>query len=267
MTELIDNIKDHSDRLSNHPNLSTLELSAILAKISKLAEETVILKFLCKQEQINDLTAKQAETTHSDNSEAEKTTDNEVRNTQPFQDLDSPTLEGEVLVEEKEKKSDESLVFNEVIVEQHLANAPAIDSIPVEEELKEEIEIVQENVADSEEDISISDIEAEEKIIGTQDLNEAFHEEDDHSLSEQLKKQAIPDLITAIGLNERYLYANELFAGDMEDFRTAIRILNEFETGEEAIKYFENELRRSYGWEDDNTLATALLLLVKRRFQ
>ena len=86
-------------------------------------------------------------------------------------------------------------------------------------------------------------------------------------MSEQLKKQPIADLLTAIGLNERYLYANDLFGGDIEEFRKAVRLLNEFDNEAEASRYFNEELRRAYGWEEDNELAEALFLLVKRRFQ
>lgn len=44
ITGLIDNIKEHSDRLTGAQHLPELELSAILAKISKLYENTVVLK-------------------------------------------------------------------------------------------------------------------------------------------------------------------------------------------------------------------------------
>ena len=81
-----------------------------------------------------------------------------------------------------------------------------------------------------------------------------------------MRKQPIADLLTAIGLNERYLYANELFGGSMEDFKEAIRILNECENLEAASSYCKNELQKSFGWEDDNELFKALVALVERRY-
>lgn len=112
----------------------------------------------------------------------------------------------------------------------------------------------------------IDKIKNEKELNAVPDINEALSEKDE-SLSNQLQKQPITDLLTAIGLNERYLYSNELFNGDMEEFKNAIIMLNEFKTGEEARAFFENGLRASYEWEDDNVLAQALFNLVERRFQ
>ena len=116
--------------------------------------------------------------------------------------------------------------------------------------------------------VDIESLEERAEMSSKSDINEQYAEEqEDRSLSEQLKKQTITDLLAAIGLNERYLYANDLFGGDIEEFRKVIRILNDFDNESEATNYFDAELRRSYGWEEDNELAEALLLLVRRRFQ
>ena len=90
------------------------------------------------------------------------------------------------------------------------------------------------------------EIEQNEEIDSKPDLNEVFSSEEDPSLSEQLKKQPISDLLTAIGLNERYLYANELFDGDMEDFRRVISLLNDFENESEVVEFFEKDLLNLY---------------------
>lgn len=99
------------------------------------------------------------------------------------------------------------------------------------------------------------------------DLNEVFSLELDPSLSGQLKKQPIADLLTAIGLNERYLYANELFGGNMEEFKESIRILNECENREEARSVCFDRFKKEHGWEEDNELFQALMNLIERRFQ
>src|SRR5690606_27044962 len=50
VAELIENIKEHSDRLMDHPSIPVLELNVILAKITKLYEKTAILKYLAVKE-------------------------------------------------------------------------------------------------------------------------------------------------------------------------------------------------------------------------
>ena len=98
-------------------------------------------------------------------------------------------------------------------------------------------------------------------------MKQQYAEEEDPSLSEQLRKQPIADLMTAIGLNERYLYANELFDGDIEAFREVVKILNEFGHKEQALKYFKEQLIPTYEWDAKNDLVKALYLLVERRYQ
>ena len=108
-------------------------------------------------------------------------------------------------------------------------------------------------------------LEDNNEISSKPDINEAFASEDS-SISGHLQKQPIADLMSAIGLNERYLYANDLFEGDMQEFKNAIKMLNEFENVGDAKSFFESGLRGTYGWEDENELAQALFNLIERRY-
>jgi len=234
---LIDNIKEHSDRLSSMPHMPLLEVSAILSKINRLHENTVVLKYLLASEQ--DYEEEEFSLGISDSSPKSK----EVKG--------RPDLE--------EDPDDVDQIDDE---------ADQDDDLDIEEskvDLKGEFAAAEERIKAKSE---IDKIEGESGISSHADINDQYaDEQEDRSLSEQLKKQPIADLLTAIGLNERYLYANDLFGGDIEEFRKAIRLLNELESEEEASRYFNEELRRAYGWEEDNELAEALYLLVKRRFQ
>ena len=104
------------------------------------------------------------------------------------------------------------------------------------------------------------------KIEDYVDLNARFSSED-HSLSDQLKKQPIANLLTAIGLNERYLFANQLFNGDMAQFIEEIKKLNSFDSEEKALAYFDNELSDKESWKSSEDLVEAFRLLIQRRFQ
>ncbi len=236
---LIDNIKEHSDRLKPSKNLPLLELSVILSKITQLHEKTLILKYLA-----------------------------EVRQNHEEEEFGSSPIFQKEIDEEDDNESDEVIETKLSIDEDKSLIAESEDEAESESNHDQEMEDVSGLdliISDKVENI-IHEFESEEELPSKPDLNEAFTEEEDSSLSDQLQKQPIQDLLTAIGLNERYLYANELFNGDIEDFRSVIRRLNEFESGKDAKAYFDNELKESYNWEADNKLVKALYLLVDRRY-
>ncbi|MEQ8625259.1 MAG: hypothetical protein RJQ00_09990 [Vicingaceae bacterium] len=245
---LIDNIKEHSDRLKHSKTLPLLELSVILSKITQLHEKTLILKYVAAIDQ--------------DHAEEEFGSKALFQKNEEKDDLDSTESkstekpEPKKVINKKENKekpeSVEAPEFKKVPESEDEENTPAA------EHLKE--------ISDVDTRTGFEEIEAKQELDSKPDLNEAFTEEEDPSLSGQLRKQPIQDLLTAIGLNERYLYANELFDGNIDDFRESIRKLNEFEDGAKAKAYFDSELRKKYGWEKDSEMANALYLLVERRY-
>lgn len=266
ITELIDNIKKHSDRLSDKPNIPLLEVSVISAKVSRLNEKTAILKYLLAKEQgfTEEEYAPQTLKEHERKIDKEFDEDEADEDEETQNDFDPPATElgGLEAESQKELKKTPS-------VEEPILTADQIEE-PKDEHTEDEEKEEEESIAEETEQVEVNESETileNEEIPSKPDLNEQYSEEEDPSLSEQLKKQPIADLLTAIGLNERYLYANELFGGDIEDFRNVVRTLNEFNSGEEAIAYFDQQLCVSYGWSADNELVKAIRTLVQRRYQ
>ncbi|MAC94244.1 MAG: hypothetical protein CMC96_01950 [Flavobacteriales bacterium] len=268
ITALIDNIKMHSDRLTESKNVPILELSVILSKITRLHEKTVILKYLLAKEQNHEEEEFGIEDIYKEKEHLEKEIpqietsreEEKEENTPPVNKslIDNQsvekTIEEEPEVEEKEEaetETEEKASKVEVNEDDKPTHSPE-ESVEKKETQPKTEEI-------------ISSIEVEPKELP--DLNEQYAEEEDPSLSEQLRKQPIADLMTAIGLNERYLYANELFDGDIEAFREVVKILNEFGHKEQALKYFKEQLIPTYEWDAKNDLVKALYLLVERRYQ
>ena len=151
-------------------------------------------------------------------------------------------------LENTETKNFESFVEEQIAVE---VDEPI--EIPEEEELPKEVVEVVKTPTPYEVDF--------------QDLNTKLSGKEENSVVDQLQRQPISDLTTAIGLNERYLYSNELFGGNMEDFRTALKELNSKSNAEEAFNYFNGDLASKYAWDLENELVTSLKLLVARRFK
>ena len=86
------------------------------------------------------------------------------------------------------------------------------------------------------------------------------------SLSEKLKKQPINDLITAIGINQKFLFMNDLFEGERDEFHNSLSELNKFDSFLDADNYIKNNLMVKYNWDMENTSVVRFMELVERRY-
>ena len=85
-------------------------------------------------------------------------------------------------------------------------------------------------------------------------------------LSEKLNETPVKDLKKAIGVNDRFLYINELFRGDEAMYERSIKTINGFSIWPEAEYWIRRELKTKLGWIDNNEIVKQFDLLVKRRF-
>jgi hypothetical protein len=85
-------------------------------------------------------------------------------------------------------------------------------------------------------------------------------------LVEILKETPIKDLRKAIGINDRFLFINELFRGDEAMYERSIKTINSFNIYPEAEYWISRELKVKIGWNNDNTTVQHFDQLVKRRF-
>jgi hypothetical protein len=85
-------------------------------------------------------------------------------------------------------------------------------------------------------------------------------------LSEQLQEAPIRDLRKAIGINDRYVFINELFGGNEAMFERSLKTLNGFSILPEAEFWMQRELQFKLGWKEDDPLALQFIQLVRRRF-
>ncbi|HLO79530.1 MAG TPA: hypothetical protein VK166_01150 [Chitinophagaceae bacterium] len=97
------------------------------------------------------------------------------------------------------------------------------------------------------------------------ELNEKL-KEPTREVAQKLQDVPIKDLRKAIGINDRYLYINELFNGDEAMFERSVKTLNQFSILPEAEFWMQRELRIKLGWKEDNPLVQQFVLLVRRRF-
>jgi hypothetical protein len=85
-------------------------------------------------------------------------------------------------------------------------------------------------------------------------------------LGDTLKHEPVRDLRKAIGINDRFVFINELFRGDEAMYERSIKTINSFHIYAEAEYWMNRELKIKLGWDEDQETVRHFYLLVKRRF-
>ena len=97
-------------------------------------------------------------------------------------------------------------------------------------------------------------------------INERLNSEPntDKSIGSKLR-QPVTDLKTAIGINDRFHFINELFEGDMRHYDEMLTSLNLCASLQDAISMFEI-IKIQRGWTDDLESVHKLLDFIHRRY-
>jgi hypothetical protein len=85
-------------------------------------------------------------------------------------------------------------------------------------------------------------------------------------LVEVLKETPVKDLRKAVGINDRFLFINDLFRGDETMYERSIKTINSFNIYAEAEYWINRELKTKLGWSNDHPSVQHFDQLVKRRF-
>jgi hypothetical protein len=85
-------------------------------------------------------------------------------------------------------------------------------------------------------------------------------------LVEILKETPVKDLRKAVGINDRFLFINELFRGDETMYERSIKTINSFNIYAEAEYWISRELKVKLGWNNEQPSVQHFDQLVKRRF-
>jgi hypothetical protein len=85
-------------------------------------------------------------------------------------------------------------------------------------------------------------------------------------LMEVLKESPVRDLRKAIGINDRFLFINELFRGDETMYERSIKTINSFNIYPEAEYWINREMKTKLGWNNESLTVQHFDQLVKRRF-
>jgi hypothetical protein len=128
--------------------------------------------------------------------------------------------------------------------------------------------------------LNISEIKIERLTPAQQpsrELNDTIGNNIGFSLNDKLKAEVIElaaalndtpvrDLKKAIGVNDRYVFINQLFRGDEVMYERSIKTINGFRILPEAEYWMERELKVKLGWDENREATRHFYQLVKRRF-
>jgi len=100
---------------------------------------------------------------------------------------------------------------------------------------------------------------------GTASLNDKL-KNDVADLKSALNDTPVRDLRKAIGVNDRYVFINQLFRGDEVMYERSLKTINGFRILPEAEYWMERELKVKLGWDENREATRHFYQLVKRRF-
>lgn len=160
------------------------------------------------------------------------------------------TPKGDTVVEEDdaEPENDFENDFDEqaepIDVPEDLPDTEEVDESPV--------------IPDNQPDLFDTEV-AEPEVLGEKMITE------DNSLAAKLQNRPVGDLKSAIGINDKFLFVNELFGGSMEKYNRSIENLNDIQTYNGALIYLD-ELKVELQWNSNNMAYKKLSELVKLKF-
>ena len=94
---------------------------------------------------------------------------------------------------------------------------------------------------------------------------EKFHAKEEISIADKIQKSHISNIREAIGINEKFLFINELFNGDLGRYNKILDDINDLKT-KQGVDTYVFELKIQFQWNEDNEAFIKLKELLNRKF-
>ena len=143
----------------------------------------------------------------------------------------------------------------EVVIQTQISQelAPVSNTV---QELETPVEVIDENLVANIVEAPVVEI-SQPNITEVKEVREVK----DHLVLEPIK-----DLRSAIGINDKFQFIQELFGGDEKSFEVGIKTINAFKIFPEAQFYIKRELREKNNWDEESNVVKQFDQLIKRRF-
>ena len=139
-----------------------------------------------------------------------------------------------------------------------------------DQELETPVEVIDENLvpniveahAVENSQVNLAEVKTEPILVASEKIEiREVKEVKDHLVMEPIK-----DLRSAIGINDKFQFIQELFDGDEKAFEIGIKTINAFKIFPEAQFYIKRELREKNNWDEESNVVKQFDQLIKRRF-
>jgi hypothetical protein len=195
---------------------------------------------------------------------------------------EQPQLKKQEKVSEPETSQPIESIAEEETVEEKEEHVAKVETEPAKQAQKSEAEVVPDLKPREEskmENNSAPKETAETVTQGKPIVGEKFSSEkssiherlaqikDDKSIGARMQYKPVKNIKEAIGINEKFLFINELFNGDLKSYNESVEKLNDFPSIHEAFEFL-NKLTYEYQWDGKRSADTIekFANLVQRRY-
>jgi outer membrane biosynthesis protein TonB len=153
---------------------------------------------------------------------------------------------------------------------------PAMEVVPSPQTEPEPVAEVETPQITNQESEMEAPVEPEEEVLeepkttadlftGTTTIADAFQSREDTSIAARVSPKTVEDLKMAIGINDKFLFINELFKGSPAEYNEAIESLNAAAAITEAETRI-NDYRAHYDWSDQSEAYNRLKKMVQAKY-
>ncbi len=105
------------------------------------------------------------------------------------------------------------------------------------------------------------------ELVGKQapSLNDRLRK-DNVEIGQKLGGLGVKDLHSAIGINDKFQFIQELFRGDKNMYERSLKTINEAHSLQDAEYWIERELKIKLGWDESDQAVNQFYTLVRKRF-
>ena len=154
----------------------------------------------------------------------------------------------------------------EVVIQTQISPelAPVSNTV---QELETPVEVIDENLVANIVEAPVVEIsQASLEVVKTESNLDNSEKIEIKEVKDHLVMEPIKDLRSAIGINDKFQFIQELFGGDEKSFEVGIKTINAFKIFPEAQFYIKRELREKNNWDEESNVVKQFDQLIKRRF-
>lgn len=253
----------------NHSQIEKIEeiqiekIEEIQTETADIIEETTTETESIIEEKVETTVAEKLEINIEEQAEASI----ELNDEKPMPDLTSFT--SDIKLNQPKEEDKEEFVKEQKEVQAYMENPEPEEKEILKVDSKKETEAslsfddILERESDQQEVDLFSSVKANSEIV---DLNNKLAEaRNTQSIVEKLQSKRIENLKAVIGVNDKFYFINELFAGNSQKYEDIIYTLNNFKKLEDAMVYFST-LKYKFSWDEESDAYKKLVLMLERKF-